>query len=414
MIALTIDPEFQVLIPPLTAEEQAQLEANLLEEGCREALVVWQGEPPADAAHPCQVPWVRQLPLLEVMPEQVTWLCPACGHIRRQPYVLLDGHHRYAICQAHALPFKIVETSVKSRQDAVNWIITNQLARRNLTPEQISWLRGKRYNLEKQQGERTDLTSDQNDQKLDTAQVLADEYQVGRATIVRDGQFAEAVDALETCVRQDIRQAVLKQQSREDQARLTKQQVIKAGKAVLERRVEPLPFMQRAHWKEYHVLEAIEYLGSIPKEEHGTIDRLLDQSGIPPRDALRMIAILQVMPTEERQKIYHLHDSADSRERSLALTRAIQYPPQPDPQIFLLNDARTALSTVRKRVGLCLKRFPQEPWTDRLQAIRAQCKALYKDVCAIQAEANAKYQALKQGEAERVRRTQTTELAEPK
>jgi hypothetical protein len=81
MIELTIDPEFRALIPPLTAGEQAQLEANLLAEGCRDPLVVWAGEPPADAAHHCQAPWVRQLPL-GTMLEQVSWLCPGMGSLK--------------------------------------------------------------------------------------------------------------------------------------------------------------------------------------------------------------------------------------------------------------------------------------------------------------------------------------------
>lgn len=137
MIELTIDPEFRTLIPPLTGEEQAQLEANLLAEGCRDPLVVWAGEPPADAAHRCQVAWVRQLPL-GTMLEQVSWLCPACGETRQQPYVLLDGYHRDEICQKHGLTFTIMEAStmVKTREDARIWIIQNQFARRNLEPYQ--------------------------------------------------------------------------------------------------------------------------------------------------------------------------------------------------------------------------------------------------------------------------------------
>jgi hypothetical protein len=35
---LAIDPEFSALIPPLTTEERAQLEANLLAEG---AVIRW-------------------------------------------------------------------------------------------------------------------------------------------------------------------------------------------------------------------------------------------------------------------------------------------------------------------------------------------------------------------------------------
>ena len=39
--------------------------------------------------------------------------------------------------------------ALPDRAAAVEWIIANQLGRRNLTPEQKSYLRGKRYQLEK-------------------------------------------------------------------------------------------------------------------------------------------------------------------------------------------------------------------------------------------------------------------------
>jgi hypothetical protein len=69
--------------------------------------------------------------------------------------------------------------------------------RRHLTPEAKSDPRGQRYNREKRQGERTDLTSPENQGKSETAQRLADQYQVSRDTIAKDGAFAEAVDTLE-------------------------------------------------------------------------------------------------------------------------------------------------------------------------------------------------------------------------
>ena len=61
-----IAPEFESLIPPLQAEERAQLEANILAEGCRDPLVLWDD-------------------------------------------VLLDGHNRYAICRKHGIPFRTVQ-----------------------------------------------------------------------------------------------------------------------------------------------------------------------------------------------------------------------------------------------------------------------------------------------------------------
>ena len=86
----TIDPEFRSLIPPLSAEELSQLEANIRAEGCRDALVTW-------------------------------------GHI------LLDGHNRLEICTQLEIPFDTRAIDLPDRDAAVTWIITNQLGRRNLT-----------------------------------------------------------------------------------------------------------------------------------------------------------------------------------------------------------------------------------------------------------------------------------------
>lgn len=79
----------------------------------------------------------------------------------------------------------------------MNWIIENQLGRRNLHPDQASYLRGKRYNGEKQDkgGDRKSI--DQNDPLIEsTADRLATEYKVSAPTIKRDGQYAAAVDKL--------------------------------------------------------------------------------------------------------------------------------------------------------------------------------------------------------------------------
>lgn len=88
-----VDEEFKSLIPPLAAEEYEQLEANILAEGCRDALVIWKGR-----------------------------------------NILVDGHNRYAICARHDLPYKTVMREFESREDVVVWMIRNQLARRNITP----------------------------------------------------------------------------------------------------------------------------------------------------------------------------------------------------------------------------------------------------------------------------------------
>lgn len=92
---MQIDAEFRALIPPLQEDERAKLEQSILNEGCRDALVVWQS-PDGD--------------------------------------ILIDGHNRHDICTAHNLPYDVVTRDFASRDDVKLWMIRNQLARRNLTP----------------------------------------------------------------------------------------------------------------------------------------------------------------------------------------------------------------------------------------------------------------------------------------
>jgi len=76
------------------------------------------------------------------------------------------------------------------------WIITNQLGRRNLIPEQTKYYLGKKYNLEKRQdlGHGNQKSGGQNDlPKRKTADRLATQHKVSEKTIKRDGKYAEAV-----------------------------------------------------------------------------------------------------------------------------------------------------------------------------------------------------------------------------
>lgn len=90
MKELKIDEEFQHLCPPLDKDEYTKLEESIIEEGCRDPLVIWDT-------------------------------------------IILDGHNRYKICMKHGLIFKTVEKNLDSRDDAKIWIIRNQLGRRNLS-----------------------------------------------------------------------------------------------------------------------------------------------------------------------------------------------------------------------------------------------------------------------------------------
>lgn len=96
MIAdIKIDDEFRQIIPPLSDEEKAMLSNSIMEEGCRDPLVVWKGR-----------------------------------------NILLDGHNRYDICTMFEVGFAVTEREFKDRDEAKVWMIRNQMGRRNLTPFQ--------------------------------------------------------------------------------------------------------------------------------------------------------------------------------------------------------------------------------------------------------------------------------------
>lgn len=158
---MTINPKFQALIPPLSPEELAQLEANILRDGCRDPLVVWGA-------------------------------------------VLLDGHNRLEICQRLGIEFKTVEMEFADEEAAMDWMDANQLGRRNLSPDVARILRGRRYNRTKKAAHGrpgnlggAKLESQSDTPAIDTAATLAKAHGVSRATIIRDGKLATVFEAME-------------------------------------------------------------------------------------------------------------------------------------------------------------------------------------------------------------------------
>lgn len=183
--AVRIDEDFRKMLPQLAAEELAELEASILSEGIREPLVVW-----------------------------------------RETGILIDGHNRLKIAEKHDLPYQTQELAFADREAVRDWIINNQLGRRNLTPEAFALLLGMKYNREKQQGKRTDLTSAQSGQKSkETSERIAEEHKVSKNTVRRAGKFAEDLEAVEEVAGPEVREAVLRREKpirRTDVARLAK------------------------------------------------------------------------------------------------------------------------------------------------------------------------------------------------
>lgn len=87
---LSVDDEFQSLIPPLSYDEYERLEKSIIAEGVRNPIITWNG-------------------------------------------TIIDGHNRYAICKKHGIGFRTTEREFESRDAAKIWIIENQFGRRNLS-----------------------------------------------------------------------------------------------------------------------------------------------------------------------------------------------------------------------------------------------------------------------------------------
>lgn len=194
---IILDPELRSFIPAPKPEELVLLEKSIRDEGVRDALLVWKDED--------------------------------------RGYILIDGYNRYSIIkklqeEGMSVRYSIKPLEFADIESAKDWMIINQLGRRNLTDEQRSYLRGLRYQREKEQhgGERK--SSDQNDH-LKTSARLADEYKVGEATIRRDRDFAIGLEKIGAS-NPELKRSILN-----GEAKINKSLVQKLGKSTDQPRV---------------------------------------------------------------------------------------------------------------------------------------------------------------------------------
>ena len=88
-----VDPEFRDLCPALSDDERKLLRQSLRDEGLRDEICLWGG-------------------------------------------VIIDGHHREELCVELGIERRYREIELGDRSAAFEWIVSNQLARRNLIPAQ--------------------------------------------------------------------------------------------------------------------------------------------------------------------------------------------------------------------------------------------------------------------------------------
>ena len=167
---LKIELQFKNLIRPLQRKEYLQLEQNILADGCRDPIIIWNG-------------------------------------------VIVDGHNRYEICMRHQIPFAVIEMDFSCEAEAIAWICANQLGRRNISEETRKFLIGKQYEAEKQasvnrnpnglnqysHGEDAPPTAYPHDEKssrVHTAERIAKENHISKGTVEKYAIYARAMDAL--------------------------------------------------------------------------------------------------------------------------------------------------------------------------------------------------------------------------
>lgn len=166
MAEIFIDSEFANYIRPLSDEEFEKLKESIKLEGIRDPLVVWNG-------------------------------------------FLIDGYHRYKIATELEIEFKTIEIDLPDKEAVKEWIIKNQLGRRNLTSQEASYYRGKLYESRKLNHGGDRESSGQNAHLEKTAEIIGKEYGVNERTIRRDAEFSKAVDKVAEKVGKEAKNAIL-------------------------------------------------------------------------------------------------------------------------------------------------------------------------------------------------------------
>lgn len=159
----TVLPEMAELLPPLTGEQLAALEADILKNGCYSPVIV------------------------------------------NEDMVVIDGHNRQRLCEQHGLPYQMAVFSFESMLEAKQWALDTQKGRRNLD----KWELGKialrlkpdiEARAKENMGTRTDLLTTLSEGQppappVNTRKELADTVGIGEVTMGKVMQIDEHAPA---------------------------------------------------------------------------------------------------------------------------------------------------------------------------------------------------------------------------
>ena len=155
----TVLPEMAELLPPLTGEQLAALETDILKNGCYSPVIV------------------------------------------NEDMVVIDGHNRQRLCEQHGLPYQMAVFSFETMLEAKQWALDTQKGRRNLD----KWELGKialrlkpdiEARARENMGTRTDLLTTLSEGQppalpVNTRKELADTVGIGEVTMGKVMQIDE-------------------------------------------------------------------------------------------------------------------------------------------------------------------------------------------------------------------------------
>lgn len=150
---LVTDRVFLSLSVPTGPERERELEKSLLQDGCREPIIVWDG-------------------------------------------VIIDGYKRHHICVAEAIDFSVKEMDFPSEEEAISWVCRRRIPEYPKHSVPYRYLVGRLYNAQKRiyrevrKQPETMRTIQLNPEWDRVSYYIAEEFNLNHATIENHGTYA--------------------------------------------------------------------------------------------------------------------------------------------------------------------------------------------------------------------------------
>lgn len=134
--------ELKELLRPLNNQERDLLEEDIVLNGCKDSIILWKNG---------------------------------------EQHVLVDGHNRREICLRNNIPFDFLFRNFQNIEEVKSFMITSQLAKRNLNDLEIALFIGNTYYIKKE--------SKQNKNETNIAKELSGLFKTAEKTVTRNFHF---------------------------------------------------------------------------------------------------------------------------------------------------------------------------------------------------------------------------------